>query len=192
MLPALVAVLAGLAAGLATGRRPPASAGAGRTAGWVDSHSAGWLWGLAAGAAVALTGRLVTGDAGVVLLCLGYAVLAGTALAARRHPGMVLVAAGLLANLVVVAVDGGMPVRDLPPGATAAGHHHGLGPGDRLTGLADDVRMPAIGVTLSAGDLVACAGGALAAFAWLEPSGTGSRTRSGTGAGRSRWPRQPA
>ena len=188
MLPALVAVLAGLAAGLAAGRRPPASAGSGWGAGWVNGRPAGWLWGLAAGAVAALVGRLVTGDAGVALLCLGYAVLAATALAGRRHPGMVLVAAGLLANLMVVAVDGGMPVRGLPAGAMAAGHHHGLGPRDRLTGLGDDVRLPAVGITLSAGDLVACAGGAVAAFAWLEPSGTGSGTRPG----RSRRHRQPA
>ena len=181
MLTAVVAVLAGLAAGLVAGRRPPpellpATPAAGR-------RVRAWAAGLAAGVLMALTGRWVAGGPGVALLVAGDAALAATALGARRHPGMVLVAAGLLANLAVVAADGGMPVRDLPPGAVAAGHHHGLGPGDHLTGLADDLRVPALGVTFSAGDVVAGLGGAVAAFGWLQPAPGRRRPRRSPAAG---------
>ena len=171
MLPALVAVVAGLLIGLAAGRRPPAGAAARVGAGVRVGAVAVAVAVAVAGVTVALVGRAVPGGAGVAVLVGGYALLAATALAARRHPGMVLVAAGLLANLVVVAVDGGMPVRTLPPGAVASGHHHGLGPADRLTGLADDTRLPVLGAVVSAGDVVACVGAAVAAFAWLEPVG---------------------
>jgi hypothetical protein len=96
-------------------------------------------------------------------------VLLGVALLNIRVTGMVLVAAGLLSNLVVISVDGGMPVRGLPPGQSAGPRHHGLGPGDRLTGLADIVRIEPLGQTVSGGDLVLSLGAATVTFGLLRP-----------------------
>lgn len=124
------------------------------------------LWPSAGGAAAIS----VTGDA---LL----AILAGRC---WRHPGAILIAAGLGANLVVTAVDGGMPVRAALPLA-GRGLHHQLTTGDHLRGLADLVHVPLVGTLASAGDLTLCAGAAVAAFwgMWRigNPEAAGARPR---------------
>ena len=81
-------------------------------------------------------------------------LLIGFALRNAGLTGMVLVAVGLLANLTVIAVDRGMPVRGLPAGVSDGWRHHGERPGDHLTGLADVVRLTPLGETVSAGDIV--------------------------------------
>jgi hypothetical protein len=105
----------------------------------------------------------------VALAAGGYALLAGFALLNHRHAGLVLVAAGLLANLLVIGVDGGMPVRGLPAGVPVDGLHHGLSAGDSLTGLSDTVRLAPLHEIVSPGDLLVALGGAVAVFSWLEP-----------------------
>lgn len=170
---AVLAVMAGLAAGLAVGRRPAAlAAPPGPTAAFAGG--AGVLAALAGGVGVLAAlagGHWIGGRPGVVVMASGYALLILFALLHFRHPGAVLVAAGLMANLAVVTVDSGMPVRGLPPGVQASGHHHGIEPSDHLTALADDIHLPVGGETISAGDAVASLGAAVAAFAWLEPAG---------------------
>lgn len=102
------------------------------------------------GAAAAMS---VTGDA---LL----AILAGRH---WRHPGAILIAAGLTANLLVTAVDRGMPVRAARPLA-GSGLHHQLTAGDHLRGLVDLIHLPVLGILASPGDLTLCAGAAVAAY----------------------------
>lgn len=164
MLLALLALAAGAAAGWLAGRRVPAAAGPWRLPVLVPA-GAGLL---AAGS------RWVGGTAGVTVAAVGYAVLAGFALLNVRRAGMVLVAAGLLANLLVIGLDGGMPVRGLPPGVPAAGLHHGLSSRDHLSGLADQIRVVPLHETVSPGDVLVALGGAVALYAWLEPGPAGA------------------
>ena len=85
----------------------------------------------------------------------------------RAYPGMLVVALGLLLNLLVVASNGGMPV--MSAAAAAAGLHgqlavpvgdfvHVLGlPATRLPWLADVLPLPGaplLGIVPSAGDLL--------------------------------------
>jgi hypothetical protein len=103
-------------------------------------------------------------------LIAGYLLLVGFALRNLAITGMVLVAMGLLANLTVVALNGGMPVRGLPAGTTYGPRHHGQRPGDRLTGLADVVHLPALGEIVSPGDLVLGLGVATVVVTLMRPS----------------------
>ncbi len=168
---AAIAVVVGAALGAATGRRPP------RRGGRPDRMDVALL---AAGALLSAVGTWVAaGDPGVAVAAAGYALLAGFAGRHREHPGMVLIAAGLVANLVVMAADGGMPVRGLAPGVSN-GLHHSLTSADHLPALSDVIAVPALGLTVSPGDLVLSLGGAMAAFGWLvdprrRPVGRASR-----------------
>lgn len=89
----------------------------------------------------------------------------------RAQPGMLVVAFGLLLNLVVVSGNGGMPV--MPAAAVAAGLHghlsmptgdfvHVLGiPATRLPWLADALPLPwapLVRIVPSAGDVLLYAG----------------------------------
>ncbi len=173
MLLAVVAVVLGAAAGLLAGRRPrPAAAtGAGRLEPAL----------LAAGLASAGCSRLPVGGAAPALAVTGYGLLAVLAVRLRHHPGMVLVAAGMLSNLAVILADAGMPVATMDP-AAVSGLHHGLTSADHLTALADVISVPALGLTASPGDLVVSLGAAVAAFAWLTaPRGGTNAARSGPG-----------
>jgi hypothetical protein len=124
---------------------------------------------LTAGAVCLLVGPHVGRSLlGVVLTDGGYALLLLFAVANRRHPGLILIAVGLLANLAVVAADRGMPVKGLPAGVDQGSTHHGLSTRDHLTFLGDNIRLA--GETISPGDITIAAGAALAAFCWLEPS----------------------
>lgn len=160
----MIAVALGAAVGLLGGRRPPPAfvAGAGPTD----------LVLLVAGLAAVGCSRLPTTGAAAALAVTGYGLLALLAVRLRHHPGMAMVAAGLLSNLAVILADAGMPVTTMDPGAVS-GLHHGLTSADRLTALADIISVPVLGVTASPGDLVLSLGAALAAFAWLTATGTG-------------------
>src|SRR5579864_8478412 len=114
---------------------------------------------LLAGAVCEFVGsRWGSGSVGLAVLVAGYVLLLGFAARNAAHPGLVLIAAGLLANVLVIGLDHGMPVRGLPAGTTEGARHHGIRPGDRLTGLADVVRLRPLGETVSAGDLVLAVG----------------------------------
>jgi hypothetical protein len=139
---------------------------------------------LAAGAVCLAVGPQVGGSLlGALLTVCGYALLLLFTVANRRHPGLVLIAVGVAANLTVVAADRGMPVKGLPPGVAAGSTHHGLNTRDRLSFLGDDIRLA--DETLSPGDMTIAAGAALAAFFWLEPS-PDYRRRAGRPAHRAR------
>ena len=178
MLLVALAVLAGAAAGWAGRRAPGHDLRPEPRTGRGPDTDARWRGAALLGAAVLLLlvgGRWIPGDAGLALVVAGYALAAMWALANHRRPGLILVAAGLLANLAVISVDHGMPVRGLPAGVSAGRHHHGLSTRDRLSSLTDDLRLPVLAETVSPGDVLVAAGGAVMAFALVGP--TRSRRR---------------
>ena len=124
---------------------------------------------LLAGAICALGARWVGGGVGAGILVAGYVLMVCFALRNAGLTGMVLVAVGLLANLAVIVVDQGMPVRGLPAGVSDGWRHHGERPGDHLTGLADVVRLAPLGETVSAGDIVLSLGAGTAVVALMRP-----------------------
>ena len=177
----VIAVLAGAVLALACGRRPAAAPSSPsrqrpgddrrdipassplprRSSDRIDTAL------LAGGAVLSPIGLWVTaGTASAVAAVAGYALLAGYSWRHRTHPGMTMVLAGLVSNLTVITVNAGMPVRGLSPGIST-GLHHGMTAADRLTGLADVISLPVLGMTVSPGDLVLSLGGAIAAFFWL-------------------------
>jgi hypothetical protein len=168
MVLALVALCIGALVGVALGRRPP-------------SVPRPWRAVVVLGVGVLLAGvgDRWAGGAGLAVEAGGYFLLAGFALANRRRAGLILVAAGLVANLAVMTADGGMPVRGLYPAAAASGHHHGLSRADRLSALADVIRVPGLHEMVSPGDLVLALGGAVAILGWLEPGRRRDMSRVG-------------
>jgi hypothetical protein len=154
-----VALASGLLAGLLLG-------GSARRLPGVRLRGVGLLL---AGAACELSTRWVGGPAGAGIIIAGYVLLICFAWRNVAITGMVLVAVGLLANLTVIAVDRGMPVRGLPAGVSDGWRHHGERPGDRLTGLADVVPLTPLGETVSAGDLVLSLGVATVVVSLMRP-----------------------
>ncbi len=144
------ALAAGVVAGLTLGGRL-------RNLAWTRLR---WVPLLIGGAVCEYAGsRWGTATAGTVLLAVGYFLLLGFALRNVALTGMVLVACGLLANLAVIVVDHGMPVRGVPAGMADGPRHHGVRPGDRLLELSDQIRLtPPIWsgdrATVSPGDIV--------------------------------------
>jgi Family of unknown function (DUF5317) len=156
----VIALVGGSIVGLCLGGRP-------RRFGDIRLHGLGLL---VAGAGCELAGsRWGAGWPGTAIVVAGYVLLLGFAVRNAALTGMVLVAMGLAANLTVIALDGGMPVRGLAPGAYG-GRHHAERPGDHLTGLADVVPITPIGETVSAGDLVLALGVATVLVGALRPS----------------------
>jgi hypothetical protein len=161
MLLIVVALAAGSIVGLALGGRVRRMADA-------RLRSIGLLL---AGAGSEFAGsHLGAGWFGSALLIGGYVLLLSFAVANVALTGMVLVAVGLVANLTVIALDGGMPVRGVPPGASYGARHHGERPGDHLTGLADVVRVSPLGETVSAGDIVLSLGVATVVVGLMRPA----------------------
>ncbi|MDQ6837788.1 MAG: DUF5317 domain-containing protein [Actinomycetota bacterium] len=107
---------------------------------------------------------------GTVTLLVGYGCLLVFAWRNVLLVGMGLVAVGLVANLAVIAVDGGMPVH--PPAVVRAGiatparlasvgygHWHHIESGsDHLSFLDDRLPVGAFHQVLSFGDLLLCVG----------------------------------
>jgi hypothetical protein len=157
---ALIAVAAGCSVGLLAGGR----------LGNLRFSRLRWLWLLGAGSACeALADRWLSGTAGLWLVVVGYLLMVGFALRNLPEAGSVLVAVGLFSNLLVISLNGGMPVRGAAAGARLGGHHHGERAGDRFTALGDVVYVSPLNETLSAGDIVLATGvGTLAAFAVLR------------------------
>ena len=133
---------------------------------------------LLAGAGCEILTRWVGGVTGAVILIVGYVLLLGFAWRNVATTGMVLVAVGLLANLTVITVNRGMPVRGVPPGLTYGWRHHGERPGDHLTGLADVVPVTPLGETVSAGDIVLSLGVATVVASLMRPSRRAPRPRT--------------
>jgi hypothetical protein len=106
---------------------------------------------------------------GSAVLVGSYWLLVAFAWVNRRLPVLWLVMAGLVLNILVIAVNGGMPVsagaietagdraEDLRGAGTAK--HHLMGPGDTLRPLADVIGIPPpIGAVISIGDVLLYAG----------------------------------
>lgn len=125
---------------------------------------------LALGALAAQVGLAVADRPSVLLTATAAGLATAFLLLNRRLPGLPLVTVGLVANLVVVAANGAMPVSlyaaaraGAPVAALAAGtdpNHVPAGPGTRLRVLADviPVALPGAGEVASAGDLLVAAG----------------------------------
>jgi hypothetical protein len=118
------------------------------------------------------------GAVGTALVVTGYALLVAFAVANLRITGMVLVAAGLLANATVMALDGGMPVRGAQSSVAADPRHHAVRPSDRLVGLADVISLGPIGETVSGGDIILCLGAATVTWSLTRPSRRRPPTRA--------------
>lgn len=162
---ALIAVAAGCGVGIAAG---------GRLENLRSARLRG-VWLLAAGATCeAVADKWIPGAAGLWLVVGGYTLMLGFAAVNLPHGGSVLIAVGLFSNLLVIGVNGGMPVRGVTPGAQLGGHHHGQMAGDRLTSLADVVYVAPLGETLSAGDILLVSGvgtmAGLAVFGGRRPA----------------------
>jgi hypothetical protein len=129
-------------------------------------------WGVAL-AGLALQGipfaTSVGRQAGSALLLGSYGLLIAFAWVNRRLPALWLVMAGLILNLLVIGVNGGMPVSAgalETAGARAEGllgagtaKHHLMGPGDTLTPLGDVIGIPPpVGAVISIGDVLLYAG----------------------------------
>src|ERR1700735_3901733 len=98
----VLALVVGTVAGLATGGRPR----------WAARVPLRWGGLVVAGVVFEVAaGRWSLGWLGYPVLVGGYVLLLGFACANPKVHGIGIVAAGLLANLVVVVVDAGMPVR---------------------------------------------------------------------------------
>lgn len=111
----------------------------------------------------------ISRSVGSAVLLGSYGLLGAFAWVNRRLPAVWLVMVGLALNILVIAVNSGMPVSagalDVA-GARAEGlagagtlKHHLMGPGDRLTPLGDVIGVPPpIGAVISIGDVLLYAG----------------------------------
>jgi uncharacterized protein DUF5317 len=147
-------------------------------------------WG-AALAGLVLQGIPLTGGLGRPLgsaVVVGsYGMLLGFAWVNRRLPAVWVVMAGLILNLVVIGVNGGMPVSAGALERAGAGaeqllgagtlKHHLMGPEDTLTPLADVIGLPPpVSAVVSIGDLILYGGvGALVVAVMLGRSGENRR-----------------
>lgn len=181
---AVVALLLGGAVGLATG---------GRLRNLGEHRLAAW-WLLPLGVGVQLLSNRAEEDVAFALLLASYLLLAAFTIANIRLFGMVAVTIGLLANLLVIAVNEGMPVRreavikagiatddrDLATIRMQSKHHYER-PSDDLMFLADIIPVRPLREVLSVGDVVMSAGIAAVVATLLrrEPSHPqAERTRS--------------
>lgn len=147
-------------------------------------------WG-AAMAGLLLQGIPLTGSVGrtigSAIVVASYGLLLGFAWVNRRLPVLWLVMGGLALNLIVIGLNGGMPVsasaletagaraESLADGGSVK--HHLMGPRDILTPLGDVIGIPPpIGAVVSVGDLALYAGlGALVVSVMLGRFGENRR-----------------
>ena len=128
------------------------------------------LWPLLVLGVVVQGAAAFTGEGAVPVILLSYALLIAFCAANLTHAGMGVVLVGIVLNLVVIAVNGGMPVRqDAIVAAGIASHEevrdlefgakrHLETDEDRLTFLADIVPVPVAEEVLSFGDLAMAVG----------------------------------
>lgn len=147
-------------------------------------------WG-AALVGLALQGVPLTSEPGrslaPLVLLASYGLLLAFAFVNRRLPALWLVIAGLAMNVLVIGVNGGMPVSagalelaGARPGSLAGEgtfKHHLMGPEDRLTPLGDVIGIPPpIGAVISFGDVALYVGvAALVVAVMLGRSGENRR-----------------
>lgn len=145
---------------------------------------------LVAGLAAQLASAPLSGDASFAALLASYGLLVAFAVANVVLVGMWLVATGIAMNLVVIAVNGGMPVREsalrsagavgpgLPVEVDTESKHHLEGPSDRLVVLGDIIPVEPLGEVVSFGDVVMAVGVADVVVNLLRRPG-GRRSRAG-------------
>jgi hypothetical protein len=111
----------------------------------------------------------VLGDLALSASIAGLALVALVAIVNRATPGASLIGLGSLLNILVIFINGGMPV---DPAALAAagkaaspdGLHVVLGPDSRLPFLADVLLVPVINSVYSVGDVLLALGGSWMVF----------------------------
>lgn len=134
-------------------------------------HALKWRWPILVVFVVqgVARGRLFGGGLGELGLMIWAAASLALILLAWRSasfPGVALVAAGVAANVLVVLINGGMPVAAaIPEGA----FYHAIGPADRLVFLADVVPAPGR-LMLSVGDILMMLGLLVAVFSAGSPT----------------------
>jgi hypothetical protein len=132
----------------------------------------------------------VSGSTGLACVVGSYVLLVAFALANVRLVGMPVVLVGLVLNVVVIGLNGGMPVRaeaiysvDRHAKIEAidfGAKRHLEDEHDRLTFLGDVLPVRPIGQVLSFGDLILSAGVANVVFRLLKPAGVVRRGRRRT------------
>lgn len=148
------------------------------------------LWPLLVGGLAAqVVSTQLAGDASFALLLASYGLLVAFAAANVVLVGMWLVAMGIAMNLVVIALNGGMPVREsalrsagavgpgVPVEIDTASKHHLERPSDRLVVLGDIIPVEPLGEVVSFGDVVMAVGVADVVVNLLRRPG-GRRTRA--------------
>lgn len=181
----IVALAAGLAAGIVAGGRPSNA----------TLRPLRAVGALAAAVVLQVLPALVDVDDGLGLACIlgSYGLLVGFALVNVRLVGMPVVLVGLVCNAVAIGANAGMPVRvealrQVDPALTAAqldeldlGAKRHLEDGDDvLTFLGDVVPVRPLGQVLSFGDLILAVGLADVTFRLLKPAGALRRRRRPT------------
>jgi hypothetical protein len=115
-------------------------------------------------------GRWLDDDAVLASLIVSYGLLVAFMWVNRRLPAAPLLLTGLALNMLVIAVNGGMPVGEAAirttgnasgslPASIDDGKHHLMSSADVLTPLADVIGLPPpISIVLSIGDVVLYSG----------------------------------
>jgi hypothetical protein len=154
-----IAIVVGILAGMARG---------GRFANLGDATFR--LWPLLILGVVVQGAAAFTGDGAVVVILVSYVLLLAFCAVNLTHAGMGVVLVGIALNLVVIGLNGGMPVRQ--KAIVAAGiadqdevasldfgaKRHLEDGADRLTFLGDIIPVPFAGEVLSYGDLAMSVG----------------------------------
>jgi hypothetical protein len=173
----VVALAVGLVLGLLLGGRPRYLA---------QKHFRWWLL-LPLGVVLQLVVEADGVPAPQALLLVSYVYLLIFCAANLRHVGMGVILIGIALNAFVIAVNGGMPVREKAVRQARIAHagetvridqvkHHLEEPGDRFMVLADIIPVRPIREVLSFGDLILSVGVADLLVHLLRPVGRTRRT----------------